>query len=100
MENKPTFNRCFDTIKALNLEGMFPSAYKYCYGEFCAGQVAVFDLDEVRKYNPDIDDWMASHKWYTTVIPDFDGEVEYQISDNGGAHIVISTLLKQEFNFK
>ena len=63
---------------------------KYCYGEFCAdtGQVAVFNLDEVRKYNPDIDDWIASHKWCATIISDFDGEVEYQIDDNGDAHIV------------
>lgn len=63
---------------------------KYCYGEFCAdaGMVGVFDLDEVRKYNPDIDEWIASHKWCVTVIPDFDGEVEYQIDDNGDAHIV------------
>lgn len=28
MENKPTFNRCFDTIKALNLEDVSPSTYE------------------------------------------------------------------------
>lgn len=29
MENKPTFNRCFDTIKALNLGGgVSPSTYE------------------------------------------------------------------------
>lgn len=63
---------------------------KYCYGEFCAdaGMVGVFDLDEVRKYNPDIDEWIASHKWCVTVIPDFDGEVEYTIDEDNEVHII------------
>ena len=78
---------------------------KYCYGEFCAdaGMVGVFDLDEVRKYNSDIDEWIASHKWCVTVIPDFEGEVEYQIDDNGDAHIIGTgnigfIQLNQDFN--
>lgn len=59
-------------------------------GDFCAdaGMVAVFDLDEVRKYNPDIDEWIASHDWCVTTITDFDGEVEYYIDQAGYAHIV------------
>lgn len=59
-------------------------------GDFCAdaGMVAVFDLDEVRKYNPDIDGWIASHDWCVTTITDFDGEVEYYIDQAGYAHIV------------
>ena len=59
-------------------------------GEFCAdaGLVAVFLLDEVRKYNPDIDAWIASHDWCVTIIPDFDGEVNYYVDKQGSAHIV------------
>ena len=48
-----------------------------------------FDLlDEVRKYNPDIDEWIASHDWCVTTIPDFDGEVNYYVDKQGSAHIV------------
>ena len=59
-------------------------------GEFCAdaGLVAVFLLDEVRKYNPDIDEWITSHDWCVTTIPDFDGEVNYYVDKQGSAHIV------------
>lgn len=59
-------------------------------GYFCAdaGLVSVFNLDEVRKYNPDIDEWIASHDWCVTTITDFDGEVEYYIDQAGYAHIV------------
>lgn len=63
-----------------------------CYelGSFCAdaGLVSVFNLDEVRKYNPDIDEWIASHDWCVTTIPDFDGEVNYYVDKQGSAHIV------------
>ena len=45
-------------------------------------------LDEVRKYNPDIDEWIASHDWCVTTIPDFDGEVNYYVDKQGFAHIV------------
>ena len=59
-------------------------------GGFCsdAGLVSVFNLDEVRKYNPDIDEWIASHDWCVTTIPDFDGEVNYYIDKQDNAHIV------------
>lgn len=59
-------------------------------GEFCsdAGMVAVFDLDEVRKYNQGINEWMASHSWCVTVIPNFNGKVEYYVNEQGEAHIV------------
>lgn len=59
-------------------------------GDFCAdaGLVSVFLLDEVRKYNPGIDEWIASHGWCVTTIPDFDGVAEYYIDKNGEAHIV------------
>ena len=59
-------------------------------GDFCAdaGLVSIFNLDEVRKYNPDIDEWIASHDWCVTTIPDFDGEVNYYVDKQGSAHIV------------
>ena len=58
-------------------------------GEFCAdaGLVSVFLLDEVRKYNPDIDKWIKEHPWCVTTIEDFDGNVEYYIDKNSEAHI-------------
>lgn len=59
-------------------------------GNFCAdsGLVSVFNLDEVRKYNPDIDEWIASHDWCVTTISDFDGEVNYYVDEQNSAHIV------------
>ena len=58
-------------------------------GSFCAdaGKVAVFLLDEVRQYNPKIDDWIAEHPWCVTTIKGFDGDVEYYIDNEGDAHI-------------
>lgn len=55
-------------------------------GGFCAdaGMVAVFLLDEVLKYNPNFD-YYINRLWTTTLIKDFDGEVEYYIDD---AHII------------
>lgn len=59
-------------------------------GEFCAdaGMVAVFDLDELRKYNPNIDKWIASNSWCVTTITGFDGDVEYYVDKYNCAHIV------------
>lgn len=59
-------------------------------GDFCAdaGLVSVFLLDEVRKYNPGIDEWIESHDWCVTVIPDFEGEVDYYVDANDYAHII------------
>lgn len=59
-------------------------------GGFCAdaGMVAVFLLDEVLKYNPNFD-YHINRLWTTTLIKDFDGEVEYYIDDTeGDAHII------------
>lgn len=59
-------------------------------GDFCAdaGLVSVFLLDEVRKYNPDIDKWIEEHSWCVTTIPNFDGEVKYYVDKNNEAHII------------
>lgn len=52
-------------------------------GEYCAdtGQFGVFELDEVRKYNPEIDAWIKKHSWCATVIPNFSGEIQAIIGD-------------------
>ena len=49
-------------------------------GEFCAdaGLCSVFLLDEVRKYNPDIDTWIEEHSWCACVIKNFDGTVTFE----------------------
>lgn len=51
-------------------------------GEFCAdaGMVGVFLLDEVLAFNPDFD-YHIERPWTTTLIKDFDGEVEYCVED-------------------
>lgn len=58
-------------------------------GNFCAdaGMVAVFLLDEVLKYNPEFD-YHTEREWTTTLIKDFDGEVDYYVDNDGNAHIV------------
>ena len=50
-----------------------------------AGMVAVFLLDEVLKYNPDFD-YHINREWTTTLIKDFDGEINYYVDDD--AHII------------
>ena len=59
-------------------------------GEFGAdsGLVSVFDLNEVRKYNPNIDEWVKAHNWCATIIPNFDGEVSYYVDKEGMAHVL------------
>lgn len=59
-------------------------------GDFCAdsGLVSVFLLDEVRKYNPNIDKWIEEHSWCVTTIPNFDGEIKYYVDKNNEAHIL------------
>lgn len=56
-------------------------------GEFCAdaGMVGVFLLDEVLKYNPDFD-YHINRPWTTTLIKDFDGEVEFEIIHTEGVY--------------
>lgn len=58
-------------------------------GHFCAdaGMVAVFLLDEVLKYNPDFD-YHINREWTTTLIKDFDGEINYYVDDEDDAHII------------
>lgn len=63
---------------------------KYTLGQFCAdtGMVCVVYLDEVLKVNPNFKQWCEEHSWCATVIEDFDGDIRYEIDENGEAHIV------------
>lgn len=58
----------------------YNSDTKEVIGEFCAdaGLVSVFLLDEVLKYNPDFD-YHIKRPWTTTLIKDFDGDIEIKI---------------------
>lgn len=49
-------------------------------GEFCAdaGLVSVFLLDEVLAYNPDFD-YHINKPWTTTLIKNFDGDIELKV---------------------
>lgn len=56
-------------------------------GEFCAdaGMVAVFLLDEVLKYNSDFD-YHIDKPWTTTLIKNFDGEVNFEVFHTDGEY--------------
>lgn len=56
-------------------------------GEFCAdaGMVGVFLLDEVLKYNPDFN-YHIERPWTTTLIKDFDGEIDFEIVHTEGVY--------------
>lgn len=56
-------------------------------GEFCAdgGEVGVFVLDEVLKYNPDFD-YHINRTWTTTLIKNFTGEVSIVKRHNEGVY--------------
>ncbi len=68
-------------------------------GHFCAdaGLVSVFLLEEVLKYNPDFD-YHLNKPWTTTLIKDFDGDVE--ITHRGdGEEPEVSVVGKGNINF-
>lgn len=56
---------------------------KEAIGQFCAdsGQVGVFLLEEVLKYNPDFDNHI-NRPHTTTLIKDFHGEIELHTNDD------------------
>lgn len=58
-------------------------------GNFCAdaGMVGVFLLDEVLKYNPDFN-YHIKREWTTTLIKDFDGDINYYVDSDREAHII------------
>ena len=57
-------------------------------GKFCAdaGLVAVFELDEVLKYNPDFSQWIKTHNWCVTVIENFTGNINFEIVHQSGVY--------------
>lgn len=59
-------------------------------GNFCAdaGMVCVVYLDDILKVNPTFKQWAYEHPWCVTIIPNFDGNIEYEVDDNTDAHIV------------
>ena len=77
-------------------------------GQFCAdaGMVAVFELDEVRAYNPDIDEWIKKHPWCVTTIKNFTGNVnievvdlEDQVDEEGYMYKEVRVIGKGNINF-
>lgn len=82
----------YDVIDTLVDNRSEDGSYEYddVLGQFCAdsGEVGVFYLDDVLKYNPDFEDWMRVNDWCVTCIEDFDGEVEYFVDSDNDAHIV------------
>lgn len=58
-------------------------------GEFCAdaGQVGVFDLEEVLRYNPDFDYHINKDKSHTTtLIKNFTGDVWFEVDKHEGTY--------------
>ena len=65
----------------------FNSDTKEPIGKFCAdaGQVGVFDLNEVLTYNPEYDDYIEK-PWCVTLIKDFNGTVQFVVEEEDAAH--------------
>lgn len=78
----------------------FNSDTNEAIGEFCAdaGMVAVFLLDEVLKYNPDFD-YHIARPWTTTLIKNFDGEVDFKIIHNEYEEPEVQVVGKGNINF-
>ena len=74
-------------------------SYDLILGSFCAdaGLVSVFLLDEVLAYNPDFD-YHLNRKWTTTLIKDFDGDVQITHRSEGEDREV-SVVGKGNINF-
>jgi len=61
----------------------------HSYGMFCAdsGTVCVILAEELNNKDSFLE-WVKKHSWCATIIPDFDGNVEYVIDNNESVHIV------------
>jgi hypothetical protein len=57
-------------------------------GDFCAdaGMVAVFEMEDLKKYNPEMEDWCKEHSWCATVIPNFTGDVQIKVGISEGKY--------------
>lgn len=58
-------------------------------GNFCAdaGMVCVLSMSEVIKYNPEFPKWIETHPRCVTMVPGFDGVIDYYVDSNKEAHI-------------
>lgn len=58
-------------------------------GEFCAdaGMVCVTTMSEAVKYDSEFPKWIKEHPWCVTVVPNFEGVVDYYVDENAEAHI-------------
>jgi len=76
------------------------SKHDLILGSFCAdaGLVSVFLLDEVLAYNPDFD-YHLNKNWTTTLIKDFDGDIEITHRDTGNDEEEVSVVGKGNINF-
>jgi len=80
---------------------------EFILGEFCAdaGLVSVFLLEEVLKYNPEFN-YHTEKPWTTTLIKDFDGDIEIthrdisgEKEDGEGEEQEVSVIGKGNLNF-
>lgn len=69
-------------------------------GQFCAdaGQVAIFLLDEVLKYNPGFD-YHINRQWTTTLIRDFHGTVELHVEEDADGEREVTVVGRGNINF-
>lgn len=76
---------CRDTLYGDWSCTTYNSNTKEILGQFCAdaGMVGVFLLEEVLKYNPEFD-YHIERPWTTTLINDFDGEIDFEIIHTEG----------------
>lgn len=61
----------------------------HSYGKFCAdsGMVCVILAEELDNKNKFLE-WAKEHSWCATIIPDFDGDVSYEVDEKGDAHLI------------
>ena len=87
MGNDPAYEIISKQLRSLYkvMQEKFPKL-----GNFCAdaGMVCVVYLDDILKVNPTFKQWTYEHPWCVTIIPNFDGNIEYEVDDNTDAHIV------------
>lgn len=78
------------------------SSYGDILGRFCAdaGLVGVFLLDEILKYNPEYKDHLVENPFTTTLIKDFDGDIDIMYSEEDDEVSVIGTSTKLSFYTK
>lgn len=61
----------------------------HSYGKFCAdsGMVCAILAEELNNKDSFLE-WAKEHSWCATIIPDFNGNVEYVVDNNEDVHII------------